>query len=169
MSIDTFPIADILSLPRDQLVAVPAGLLQDLMEAHQAVKDGFESLRDEIVQAREEIATLTARVSSLESQQEQEISRVCLDIAQDRQRIAKLERPPEPQPTQRDRAEILRALLAANGGKLLASEARKKMHLSAERFSNLLTVCDFIDRKPYHMDRRKDIIILKSELVRPKY
>jgi hypothetical protein len=31
---------------------------------------------------------------------------------------------------QKDRGEILRALLAANGGKMLAKEARKRMHLS---------------------------------------
>ena len=71
----------------------------------------------------------------------------------------------EPQPTQRDRAEILHALLAVNGGKMLAKDARKKMHLSKNRFSELLRVCDFIDTKPYHLDRRQTVIILKSELV----
>ncbi|WP_461459022.1 hypothetical protein [Methanothrix sp.] len=73
----------------------------------------------------------------------------------------------EPQPMQNDRAEILRALLVANGGKMLAKDARKKMHLSKERFSNLLLICDFIERRPYHLDRRQDVIILKSESVRP--
>ena len=34
-----------------------------------------------------------------------------------------------PQPLQKDRGEILRALLAANSGKMLATDARKKMHL----------------------------------------
>jgi uncharacterized membrane protein len=72
-----------------------------------------------------------------------------------------------PQPLQKDRADILRALLVANGGKMLAKDIRKKMHLSKERFSNMLLICDFIERKPYHLDRRQDVIILKSELVRP--
>jgi hypothetical protein len=71
----------------------------------------------------------------------------------------------EPQPMQKDRADILRALLVANGGKMLAKDIRKKMHLSKERFSNLLLICDFIERKPYHLDRRQTFIILKSELV----
>lgn len=71
----------------------------------------------------------------------------------------------EPQPLQKDRADILRALLAANGGKMLAKDARKKMHLSKNRFSELLRVCDFIGTKPYHLDRRQTVIILKSELV----
>ena len=71
----------------------------------------------------------------------------------------------EPQPTQRDRAEILHALLAANGGKMLAKEARQKMHIKKNHFAELLRVCDFIDTKPYHLDRRQTVIILKSELV----
>ena len=62
-------------------------------------------------------------------------------------------------------AELLRALLAANNGKLLAKQARQKMHLSKERFSKLLDVCDFIELRPYHLDRRQLVIILKSELV----
>jgi len=68
---------------------------------------------------------------------------------------------------QKGRAEILGALLVANVGKMLANEARMKMHLSKERFSNLLLICDFIERKPYHLDRRQDVIILKYELVGP--
>jgi len=71
----------------------------------------------------------------------------------------------EPQLMQKDRGEILRALLAANGGKMLAKDARQKMHLSKNRFSELLKICDFIETKPLHSDRRKYIIILKSELV----
>ena len=176
MPTDTLLSSDISTLPRDQLVAVPVGLLQDIIEAHQSLKEEVASLREEIAvlqderaQGREEITSLKARITVVEAVEEQDVDRIYCDIAQDRQRIARLEKPPEPQPTQKDRAEILRALLAANNGKMLASEARKKMRLSAERFSNLLTVCDFIDRKPYHMDRRKDIIILKSELVRPNY
>ena len=71
----------------------------------------------------------------------------------------------EPQPLQKDRADILRALLAANGGKMLAKDARQKMHIKKNHFAELLRVCDFIETKPYHLDRRQTVIILKSELV----
>jgi len=162
MTTDTLSLTDILNLPRDQLVAVPAGFVQDAL----ALKDEIDDLRATVAAQDEKMA---ARMTAVESLQEQDVTRIYCDIAQDRQRITKLERPPEPQPMQRDRAEVLHALLAANGGKMLAKDARKKMRLSAERFSNLLTVCDFIERKPLHSDRRKDIIILKSELVRPNY
>jgi len=146
-------------------VTVPIQALQDLIGAIHSLKDEVASLQDGIAQARQEMAALTARVASLESLQEQDISRVCLDIAQDRQRIARLEKPPEPQPTQKDRAEVLRALLVANGGKMLATDARKKMHLRKDVFSQLLNTCNFIERKPLHSDKRKVILILKSELV----
>ncbi|HOV83137.1 MAG TPA: hypothetical protein PLQ01_10755 [Methanothrix sp.] len=169
MSLDTKSPNDISTFPVSSLITIPAVILQDLLGAIQELKDEVAALREERAQDHQEMATLTARmdtltarVSSLESMEEQDISRVCLDIAQDRQRITKLEKPPEPQPTQKDRAEILRALLAANNGKMLAKDARKKMRLSAYAFSKLLKVCDFIDRKSYHLDRRQDILILKS-------
>ena len=76
--------------------------------------------------------------------------------------IKQLQTKRELQPMQKDRGEILRALLVANGGKMLAKDARKKMHLSNERFSSLLKVCDFIETKPLHADKRKLVIILKS-------
>ena len=83
------------------------------------------------------------------------------EIAYDRQRIAKLEQK-EPQPLQKDRGEILRALLASNNGKMLAKEARQKMHLSKSRFSELLeSMKDCIEKRPYHLDRTQNIIILK--------
>ena len=80
--------------------------------------------------------------------QDQAIEALALDIAHDRKRLTALEAPLEPQPLQKDRGEILRALLAANGGKALATEIRKKMHLSHAAFSLLLdTQRDYIEVK----------------------
>jgi len=153
MTIDTFTFSSISTLSSDQLITLTIGQLQDLVA--QAVQEVIQPL---VVR----MDALQAQITKMESLQEQDVTRIYCDIAQDRQRITKLERPPEPQPTQKDRAEILRALLAANGGKMLAKDARKKMRLSAYAFSKLLKVCDFIDRKSYHLDRRQDILILKS-------
>ena len=86
---------------------------------------------------------------------------VAEERAIDRRRIAALERE-ESQPLQKDRGEILRALLAANGGRILAKEARQRMHLSESRFSELLArMADDIEKRPYHLDRTQNIIILK--------
>jgi len=87
--------------------------------------------------------------------------RLYLEIAYDRQRISKLEQK-EPQPLQKDRGEILRALLAANDGKMLAKEARQKMRLSEQLFSMLIaSMEDYIEIKPLHSDKRKNLLILK--------
>jgi hypothetical protein len=87
--------------------------------------------------------------------------RLYLEIAYDRQRISKLEQR-EPQPLQKDRGEIFRALLAANGGKMLAKEARQKMRLSEQLFSMLIaSMKNYIEIKPLHSDKRKNLLVLK--------
>jgi len=66
------------------------------------------------------------------------------------------------QPMQKDRGDILRALLAANGGKMLAKDARQKMRLSKELFSMLIaSMKDDIEIKPLHSDKRKLVLTLK--------
>jgi hypothetical protein len=66
------------------------------------------------------------------------------------------------QAAQRDRGEILRALIAAHGGKMLAKDARLKMRLDKATFSRLLdTQRDLIEFKQYHNDKRKLLLILK--------
>ena len=81
--------------------------------------------------------------------------------AYDRQRLARLERV-DPQPLQKDRGEILRALIAANGGKMLAKEARRKMRLSKSSFSQLLaTMKNDLGVKGYHQDKRNLVLFIK--------
>ena len=66
------------------------------------------------------------------------------------------------QPEQQNRADVLRALLAANGGKMLAKDARHKMHLGKATFSVLLKAMkDEIDKKPLYSNRSMIIISLK--------
>ena len=85
--------------------------------------------------------------------------------AYDRQRIARLERV-DIQPLQKAKGEILRALITANGGKMLRSQARKKMHLSESRFSELLaTMGGCIEVRPYYFNRNQKVLV-SSELPR---
>ena len=110
---------------------------------------------------RQATAPILQELQALRARQEEDIERLALDIALDRQRLARLEKS-EPQPLQRDRGEILRALIAANGGKMLAKDARQKMHLSKELFSMLLaSTRDDIEVKPLHSDKRKLVLTLK--------
>jgi hypothetical protein len=76
-----------------------------------------------------------------------------------RQRIAKLEQR-EPGPHTKDRVDILRALLAANNGKILEKDARQKMHLSRSQFSKLLDHAqEHVAVKPYHLRRNQKILV----------
>jgi hypothetical protein len=148
------PVQANVSPSEESVFILTSGQLQDVIkEAIQPLQDRIESLEARIIAQDEKIA-------ALESTQEQDTTRICVDIAHDRQRIAKLERI-EPQPMQKDRGEILRALIVANGGKMLATEARKKMHLSRSRFSELLaTVRDEIEVKPYHLNKSWKVLVI---------
>ena len=129
--------------------AAPLFLLQPL-------QDHISSLESIIALQGERIAALEATASH---QEENLLIQLQL-IKQLREGARRM-----PQPLQKDRADLLRALLMANGGKMLAKDARQKMHIKKNHFAELLRVCDFIDTKPYHLDRRQTVIILKSELV----
>jgi len=126
-----------------------------------AIEKAIQPLQDRIGDLEKIVAAQDEKIVALEATESQDISRLALDIAYDRQRLAKLEKV-EPQPLQKDRGEILRALLAANDGKMLAKDARQKMHLSKELFSMLIaSMKDYIESKPLHSDKRKLILTLK--------
>jgi hypothetical protein len=140
-------------------------------------KDNFESQQEQqlitlsisdyrnifiqIEKLNDRIAALESQVRVLDSCQAEDMERLARDIALDRQRISRLETP-KIQPLQKDRADILRALIAANGGKMLAKDARQKMHLSKELFSMLIaSMGDYLEVKPLHSDKRKKVLALK--------
>ena len=124
--------------PEEPVFVLTATQLQEIVQ--NALESKIPSVQKEILALREEVA---------------------LERATDRRRIAELERG-HIQPMQADRGEILRALLAANGGKMLAKEARHKMHLSESRFSELLASCEeCIGKKALHTNKRLNVIFLK--------
>ena len=110
---------------------------------------------------RQATTPILQELQALRASQEADIERLALDIALDRQRLARLEKT-EPQPLQKDRGEILRALIAANGGKMLAKDARQKMHLGKEQFSLLISrMGEYIEIKHFHQDKRQLVLIIK--------
>ena len=126
----------------DSVVMLPAGAILYLVSELERLKVQVES------QDR--------RITEIAAQQDEDCDRLGRDIAYDRQRLARLEASSDPTPSQKDRGEILRALLAANGGKMPEKEARQKMHLSKSQFSQLLgSITDHIELKPYHLDKRQ--------------
>ena len=79
-------------------------------------------------------------------------------------RLAKLESRIEPAMSDRvkSREEVLKGLLALNGGKMPAKEARQKMGLDKATFSRLMTQVDGIEVRPMKTDRRKYLLIYKE-------
>ena len=95
---------------------------------------------------QEEMTALRSRLIKLESLQEQDTTRICLDIAYDRQRLAKLEKS-EPGPTDEERIEMLQGYLRdkkAAGLRPDASftEARTYLEVSRSQFSKLVGKLD---------------------------
>jgi hypothetical protein len=130
-----------------------------------AIEKAIEPLQDHLKDLEKIVAAQGEQIATLTATQEQDVNRICLDIAYDRQRLARLEKV-EPQPMQRDRGEILRALVAANGGKMLAKDARQKMHLEPWTFSKLLdTMEDYIETRPYRLKGNQKLLVLKSNLI----
>jgi len=133
MSTDTLSIQDILSLPRDQPVVVPAGFVQDAL----ALKDEIDDLRPTVAA---QDGKMVARVAAVESLQEQDVTRIYCDIAQDRQRIAKLERPPAPTATKKSTVHIdalYRLMVEDHSQQVSIAKAARLLGMSKERMRQL--------------------------------
>jgi hypothetical protein len=154
--INTFPISGIKdnAQPSEQVFVLSSSQPQDFQEA-------LDNLLERIRNLEAIVASQNEKIAALETTQLQDINRISLDIAHDRQRIAQLERG-KAQPLQRDRGEILTALIAANGGKILAKDARHKMRMSEQLFSMLIaSMKDTIEVQPLRSNKRYNILILR--------
>ena len=79
--------------------------------------------------------------------------------------VAKLEAKVEPEPSksQVDKAQMLKAILATNGRKMMAQDARKRLNMDKASFSRLLSsMSKEITIKKFHGDRRRSVIILNG-------
>jgi hypothetical protein len=141
-------------MPEDQLLAEL--IAHAIEKAIQPLQDRISALDEIIVNLQKEMAALTATQATLSDNQFIQLKL----IGQIREATSK-----EPQPMQKDRADVLKALLVANGGKMLAKDIKKKMHIKKNHFAELLRVCDFAETRAHHLDRRQTVIILKSKLV----
>ena len=127
-------------------------------QLQEIITRAIQPLQDEVQVLKNTIALQGEKIVALESTQDIHAEN---DLNQLRL-INDLRKDHEPQPLQKDRAEILRALLAANNGKMLAKEARQKMRLDEATFSRLIEALgEFIEKKPYRLDRRQSLLIIK--------
>lgn len=140
----------------ESIYAFPVSPSASFLQALQSLQDEIIALKEERDQDRQELAALRLKLVSLEKDRDtlSENQLIQLRLINDLRG--------EPQPLQKDRAEILLALIIANGGKMLAKDARQKMRLDKSTFSRLLdTLKDDIESKPLHSDKRKMLLIIK--------
>ena len=149
--------------PDKQVFVLSSSQLKDLIDqavekALQNAHKGTSDLETYGPSTHEEITALKLKLESRIDELEERVAR---ELSEDRKRIAKLEYT-EPQPRQKDRSELLRALIAAYGGKMLEKVARQKMGLPKQTFSMLIaTMNDYIDIEPYYNDKRQNLLVLK--------
>jgi chromosome segregation ATPase len=135
--------------------------VQELREENQdLIKKAVQPLQDEVSDLKAMIARQGEKIAALEATQDHQAENELIQLRLIKGIQDEIHK--KPQPTQKDRGDILRALLAANNGKLLRSQARKKMHLSESRFSELLaTMGEYIEVQPYYRNRNQKLLVLK--------
>jgi Fic family protein len=93
----TSPKADFESPSEEPLFVFTSGQLREIIS--QAVQKAIEPLQDRIEDLEKMVAAQGEQIATLTSTQEQDVNRICLDIAYDRRRLATLEqRPSTPAP-----------------------------------------------------------------------
>jgi len=126
------------------------------IEEYKAICDYSLKLDAHIKRLESQIMALEARQKALDESFLEFQDKIPRDIASDRRRIAALERQ-ETKPTkgQKDRGEMLIALVMFNGGSMPAKEARLKMQMDKGNFNRLLsTMKDYIKVKKMNTDKR---------------
>jgi len=147
MTTDTLSLTDISTLPHDQLITLTVGQLLDLLaqaiEPLQARIEAVEATaarKDEIDDLRATVAAQDKKMAAVESLQEQDVTRIYCDIAQDRQRIAKLERPPAPTTTKKSTVHIdalYRLMVEDHSQQVSIAKAARLLGMSKERMRQL--------------------------------
>jgi hypothetical protein len=125
----------------ESVFVLTSGQLQGIIkEAIQPLQDRIESLEARIIAQDEKIA-------SLESTQEQDTTRICVDIAHDRQRIAKLESP---------KLEVDSPLL---------NELYKEMKAQGRKQTDFATAARMVKRSKRRITQLKTAIALDQRFI----
>jgi hypothetical protein len=99
-----------------------------------AIEKAIQPLQDRIGDLEKIVAAQDEKIAALVSTQEQDVNRICLDIAYDRQRLARLEMPiKEPGKTEISRAEKIERYLSSRPDHRATFETLKG-HLGVDKF-----------------------------------
>ena len=151
--------------PSEQLITLTIGQLQDLVT--QAVAKAIQPLQDEVESFRATVTLQGEKIIALESTQETHADNQLIQLRLIHElREASKKKPVKITASQENKIQILRALLAARGGKMLTKEARQIMRMDKGAFSRLVAAMpEYIETKIYSMNKKQTILILKSSSI----
>jgi hypothetical protein len=90
--------ASLNTLPYPAVSPTESTILNQVFSELQSLRSEVTQLREENKDLKERIASQDEKIAVLETTELQDVDRICIDIAQDRQRISRLEcKDPEPQ------------------------------------------------------------------------
>jgi hypothetical protein len=116
---------------------------------------------ERLLRLEEMVETLRSRLDELESKIDEIFEILQIEIAQDRKRITALENRRTAGDVMESRAEVLRSLLIASGGKMLRKDARNRMGLSEPQFTYLLNFMkDEVGTKQLEANKKYTVIYL---------
>jgi hypothetical protein len=133
-----------------------------------AVQDALQPLQDEVMELKATVASQGEKIRSLEATQEQDTTRICLDIAYDRRRLAALEKAEEePTATESERIDRIEKLCTdAPKHEISLSELRGRLGIDKAVLSRLLKK---IDRDTFYLrkstlDKRVRYLCCRHEI-----
>ena len=164
------PKADFVS-PSEQLITLTISQLQDLIT--QTVEKTIQPLQNEVSQLKATVVNLQEKMIALTTTQEQDTNRICLDIAYDRQRLARLEQRPVPgvtAPTVPPQGEKtisriakVKDFLKTRGGGATFQECERLLSIRPNQMTKLVSMMDkrSFEIFPRPGDGRQRILRLK--------
>jgi hypothetical protein len=175
--INTFgisPKADFVPPSEEAVFILTASQLKDIItQALQPLQDRISSLEDRTAALTEENASLRLKLASLETTQEHDVNRICLDICQDRRRLAALETRPASGPgTSAPQGEKTLARISKidevlkSRGPTTLGEMERILKISPKEMNRLLAKLD-MRRYELHArpgDAREKVIRLKVQI-----
>ena len=170
--INSLPKTIDVSPNEEAIFVLTSSQLSDLIT--EAVQKAIQPLQDRVESMEATITALDTKVSALESTQEQDVDRICLDVAYDRQRLAKLESRPSiaPTPTAPPKGEKTIARVAKidevlkSRGPTTLKEMERILKISPKEMNRLLAKLD-MRRYELHSrpgDDREKVLRLKVQI-----
>ena len=158
--------------PSEEAVFIlTSGQLQDLIT--QAIQKAIQPLQDEFMELRATVARQEEKIAALETTEVKDVDRICLDIAYDRQRLAKLESSPSTTaPPAQPRGEKTIARIAKidevlkSRGATTLKEMGRILKISSKEMNRLLAKLDMRRYELHYRpgDNREKVLRLKVQI-----